>query len=318
MVWRSSSQDWRDRGCVHGNAPLPPKVVTTGAWRRSASCRSFFDASARTTPPPAMIAGALRAREQVGGDGRQFGARGQLLREGVAAGHHRDRRLRQEDVLRDLHPHRAVRDGQRRRPGLRDRGRDLRLGADRVDGLHHAAEGRGLVGEFVQVAVASAAQAGRRDLAADRQYGGGGRPCLLEGGQGGEGPRAGRQEQRSGLTGDAAVRVGRETGVVLHPQADVAQIRSAQGVEHAEGVLAGQAEDGGRAERGQGLHDQVSAVAAGGRVQRGLRLGGGRTEYQVVVVGHCAAFSWAIWRDMIVVSSYAVWEAATDVISAWS
>ncbi|MGJ3559727.1 hypothetical protein ACR6C2_17430 [Streptomyces sp. INA 01156] len=26
----------------------------------------------------------------------------------------------------------------------------------------------------------------------------------------------------------------------------------------------------------------------------------------------------AIWRDMIVVSSYAVWEAAIEVISAWS
>lgn len=37
--------------------PLPPGVVTTGARSLSASCRSFFDASARTTPPPAMIAG---------------------------------------------------------------------------------------------------------------------------------------------------------------------------------------------------------------------------------------------------------------------
>ncbi|CAM5238152.1 hypothetical protein STENM223S_00345 [Streptomyces tendae] len=82
-------------------------------------------------------------------------------------------------------------------------------------------------------------------------------------------------------------------------------------------MLAGQAEDGGRAEPGQGLHDEVSAVAAGRRVQCGLRLCGGRTEYQVVVVGHFARAS-AIWRDMMVVSSYAVWEAATEVISAWS
>lgn len=80
-------------------------------------------------------------------------------------------------------------------------------------------------------------------------------------------------------------------------------------------MLAGQPEDGGRAEPGQGLHDQVSAVASGGRIQSsgGLRLS--RPEHQVVVVSHFARAS-AICRDMIVVSSYAVWDAATDVISA--
>ncbi len=36
-----------------------------------------------------------------------------------------------------------------------------------------------------------------------------------------------------------------------------------------------------------------------------------------MVVRHLARAS-AIWRDMIVVSSYAVWDAATEVISAWS
>ena len=55
-------------------------------------------------------------------------------------------------------------------------------------------------------------------------------------------------------------------------------------------------------EPGQRLHDQVSAVAAGRRVQRGLGLCGGRAEFQVVVVRHFARAS-AIWRDMIVVSS---------------
>ncbi len=59
---RSSSQDCNDRGWCHGNAPLPPKVVTTGALSFSASRRSLPDASARTTPPPAMIAGRA-ARE---------------------------------------------------------------------------------------------------------------------------------------------------------------------------------------------------------------------------------------------------------------
>ena len=54
---RSSSQDRSDSGCVHGKAPFPPYVVTTGADSRSASCRSLPEASARTTPPPAMIAG---------------------------------------------------------------------------------------------------------------------------------------------------------------------------------------------------------------------------------------------------------------------
>ncbi len=82
----------------------------------------------------------------------------------------------------------------------------------------------------------------------------------------------------------------------------MAQAGAAQCVEHGQGVLAGQAEDGGRAERGQGLHDQVSAGAAGGRMERGLRLGGGRTEDQVVVVGHWERSS-AIRRDMRVVSS---------------
>lgn len=52
-----------------------------------------------------------------------------------------------------------------------------------------------------------------------------------------------------------------------------------------------------------------------GRIQSsgGLRLS--RPEHQVVVVSHFARAS-AICRDMIVVSSYAVWDAATDVISA--
>lgn len=40
-----------------GNAPLPPGVVTTGACKASASCFSLPEASDRTTPPPAMIAG---------------------------------------------------------------------------------------------------------------------------------------------------------------------------------------------------------------------------------------------------------------------
>ncbi len=167
----------------------------------------------------------------------------------------------------------------------------------------------------MQIAVAAAAQARGRDLAADGEDGGGGGGRLLERGQGGQRAGAGRQQQRGRLAGDPAVGVRREPGVVLHPQPDVAQIAAAQRVEHAEGVLAGQAEDGGGTEPGQCLHDQVSAGAAGGRVQRGLRLGGGGAEHQVVVVSHFARAS-AIWRDMIVVSSYAVWDAATDVISA--
>lgn len=40
-----------------GKAPLPPNVVTTGASSFSASALSLPAASARTTPPPAMIAG---------------------------------------------------------------------------------------------------------------------------------------------------------------------------------------------------------------------------------------------------------------------
>ncbi|BFO21725.1 hypothetical protein SHKM778_81130 [Streptomyces sp. KM77-8] len=64
-----------------------------------------------------------------------------------------------------------------------------------MDGLDDAPERGGLVREFVEVAVAAAAEAGRRDLAADRQYGGGGGSRLLERGQGGEGPGAGRQQQ---------------------------------------------------------------------------------------------------------------------------
>lgn len=85
-------------------------------------------------------------------------------------------------------------------------------------------------------------------------------------------------------------------------------------------MLPWQAEDGRRAETGEGLHDQVSTVAPGGRVQGGCGLGGRGAELQVVVVGHLFSaskdFASAIWRDMIVVSSYAVWDAATAVISA--
>ncbi len=57
MVCRSSIHDWSESGCVQGKAPLPPGVVTTGAWIRSASCLSLPEASERTTPPPATIAG---------------------------------------------------------------------------------------------------------------------------------------------------------------------------------------------------------------------------------------------------------------------
>ena len=70
---------------------------------------------------------------------------------------------------------------------------------------------------------------------------------------------------------------------------------------------------------GQRFHDQVSAVAARRGIQCRLRLGGRRAQFEVVVVGHLPSFSLraaAICRDMIVVSSYAVWDAATDVISA--
>lgn len=243
-----------------------------------------------------------RVRQQVGRHRSEFGTRRQLLGEGVAARHHGDQGRGQQHVLRDLHPHRAVRGGQRRLPGRLDRGGDLGLGADGVHRLHHAPERGRLVREFVQIAVTAAAQTGGRDLAADRQDRRRGRGRLLESGQGRQRAGAGRQQQRRRLPRDPAVRVRREARVVLHPQADVAQIGPPQRVEHAERVLAGQAEDGRRAERGQRLHDQVSAAAAGRRVQRGLGLGGGRAEHQVVVVSHCARAS-AIWRDMIVVSS---------------
>ena len=106
-----------------------------------------------------------------------------------------------------------------------------------------------LVREFVQIAVPSAAESRARDLAADGEDGRTRCGRLLERGQRGQRAGAGRQEQRGGLAGDPAVRVRREPGVVLDPQADVCEVGAAQRVEHAEGVLAGQAEDGGRAER---------------------------------------------------------------------
>lgn len=213
--------------------------------------------------------GAGGVRQQVGRHRRQFGARDHVLRCRVERRHHRQARLGEQDVLRDLHPHRAVRNRQRRLPGRRDRRRDLRLRTDRVDGLHHTPERRLLVREFVQIAVAAAAQSGGRDLAADREDGRRGRRRLLERGQGGEGAGAGGEQQRGRLPGDPPVRVRRETRVVLHPQADVPQVRPPQRVEHAERVLARQAEDGRRAETGEGLHDQVPAIAPRGWVQRG-------------------------------------------------
>src|SRR5690606_31111207 len=148
----------------------------------------------------------------------QFGARGQLVGGGVHRRHRREKGLGEQDGLQDLHPDGAVRDGQRRLPRLGERRRDLGGRAHGVDGLHHAAERGRLVGEFVQVAVAAAAESGRGDLAADGEDGGGGGRRLLERGQRGERAGAGGQQQRGRLAGDAAVRVGGEAGVVLHPQ----------------------------------------------------------------------------------------------------
>ncbi len=80
MVYRSSSQERSESGCSQGKAPLPPKVVTTGALIFSASARSLPAASDRTTPPPAMIAGrsasdSRRAAARVS-SGRGYSSRG--------------------------------------------------------------------------------------------------------------------------------------------------------------------------------------------------------------------------------------------------
>src|SRR6516165_2898735 len=40
-------------------APLPSRVVMTGAWSRSARATNAAEASPRTTPPPATLGGAL-------------------------------------------------------------------------------------------------------------------------------------------------------------------------------------------------------------------------------------------------------------------
>lgn len=184
-----------------------------------------------------------------------------------------------------------------------------------MHGLHDVAEGRLLVAEFVQIAVAPAAESCGGDLAGDRQHGRGGGGRLLERGQRGQGAGPGGEEQGRHLAGDPAVGVGGEARVVLDAQSDVGEGGAAQRVEHAERVLAGQPEDGGGAESLEGLDDQVAAVASGRRVQGRLGLRGGELRPVVVVVTHLVRPS-AIWRDMIVVSSYAVCEAATDVISA--
>jgi len=66
-----------------GKAPLPPKVVTTGAFSFSASRRSLPDASDRTTPPPAMIAGRAACDSNWAATAVEFGARDDVL--GVAS-----------------------------------------------------------------------------------------------------------------------------------------------------------------------------------------------------------------------------------------
>lgn len=211
----------------------------------------------------------------MGRHGGQFRAGFELARGRV---HRRDRwqqGLRQQDVLRDLHPDRAVRRRERGLPGRRDGRRDLRRRADRVHGLHDVAERRLLVAEFVQIAVASAAEPGRRDLAGNREYRRAGGCRLLERGERGQGAGAGGEQQRGHFAGDPAVRVGGEARVVLDAQADVPERGAAQRVEHAERVLAGEAEDRGGAQPLEGLDDQVAAVAAGRRIQRGCGLLGG-------------------------------------------
>ncbi|GAA3484431.1 hypothetical protein GCM10018966_089630 [Streptomyces yanii] len=166
-----------------------------------------------------------------------------------------------------------------------------------MDRLHDVAERRLLVPEFVQIAVAAAAQTRGRDLAGDGQYGGGRRRRLLERGEGGECARPGGEQQRRHFAGDPAVRVGGEARVVLDAQPDVREGGAAQRVEHAQRVLTGQPEDGGRAEALEGLDDEVTAVASGGRVQCGRDLLGGELRaLVVVVVGHlpCVPFAAAI------------------------
>ena len=136
-------------------------------------------------------------RQQVGRHGGQFGARAQRLGGRV---HRRDQR--------QSRPRPAGRPaGSPPTPGRAGRvSADSQAAAiadgiwdgvrDGVDGLDDAAERGRLVGQFVQVAVPAAAQAGGRDLAADRQHGRGGGRRLLERGERGQRARAGGEQQR--------------------------------------------------------------------------------------------------------------------------
>ncbi len=56
---------WKpDRGWSSGKAPLPIMVVTTGAPRNSANCRSSSQAPAAMTPPPATMTGRSASSQQ--------------------------------------------------------------------------------------------------------------------------------------------------------------------------------------------------------------------------------------------------------------
>lgn len=158
-----------------------------------------------------------------------------------------------------------------------------------MDGLHDVPYGGLLVAQLVQIAVAPTAEPRRGDLAGDREDGRGGGGRLLERGERGERAGPGGEEQRRHFPGDPAVRVGGEPGVVLDAESDVPEGGAAQRVEHAERVLAGQPEDGGRAEPLERLHDEVTAVAAGRRGQYGGGLRGGELRPVVVVVAHLAS-----------------------------
>ncbi len=234
--------------------------VTTGARNASAIARSSSQAPERRTPLPAQTSGlsappSTRAASSRRDESGTTGA-GRTSVETV----HPQIGLAREHVHRDLQEDRAARRGLRPLPGLGEKlGNVLGAGA-RADHFTMGSNDARWSRSSWRYPAAAADQVAR-DLARDRDERDVGARGLHEACEGVQGSGAGGEEQGRRLAACARVAVGREGGVQLGAEADVADGASAQPLPDSERVDPGQAEDGLGAESLEGVHDDVAADA---------------------------------------------------------
>ena len=122
-----------------------------------------------------------------------------------------------------------------------------------------------LVVELVQHALAAGAEPGERDLAGDHDHRDAGRVGLLEARKAGQRPGSGGEEKDPDLVRGARY-PSAENAALFSTREETNRSRGArERVEQSQRMLAGDAENRLRAERGEGFDDQVPAVASVGR-----------------------------------------------------